>query len=551
MAVMIVDVPLSEWLPDRPDYSNVGLETALNVFAIDGGYRPILSKKAVRFYEKGENGNPPTDFNITGKILGIKRFDLQNEEPVVVFATSDNCLCMLYNGKIRKTDIKPAGQEYRSGKVSFEVFNNAIYAMTQAKPEALWVYDITKISFEDTQWKQAETGGEGDKAFDRRAPNAMHMAEFEDFLMIGNITEGENKYPTRVQWSAFNNAEQEWRTDSNKQSGYNDLKSKYGAITGIVSTDLPLVFQETAVHVVSYAPTIVARFSLISVDRGCIAPDSIVSVGKDVFFLSHDGFCVASGGSVSDISANKVWVYFQRQIGKNLDKQVQGAHDANSKSIVWNYTTKGKQRAQIIYNYSLNRWTHADVDADVFFEGIPKSLTELDTDFAADPDPIRAEELDKWMNTPGLDSWDSARFGSGVQRVLSCYKNPSENTGEGQWSNMDGETMRAEFGTGDFTVASFLSQGVQDRIASGTKSLVSEIRPHVSTVNPLIEAQVGGRDSSGVKRRFTDFIAQGTQGFCPVRIEARYISVNIVIPAGNDWVDATAFSVSFQPTGVA
>ncbi|MCA8835489.1 MAG: hypothetical protein K8953_10445, partial [Proteobacteria bacterium] len=412
------------------------------------------------------------------------------------------------------------------------------------------------ISFEDTQWKQAETGGVGDKAFDRRAPNAMHMAEFEDFLMIGNLTGNEalnhGVHPTRVQWSAFNSAEQEWRTDSNKQSGYNDLKSKYGAITGIVSTDLPLVFQETAVHVVSYAPTIVARFSLISVDRGCIAPDSIVSVGKDVFFLSHDGFCVASGGSVSDISANKVWVYFQKQIGKNLDKQVQGAHDANSKSIVWNYTTKGKQRAQIIYNYSLNRWTHADIDADVFFEGIPKSLTEFDTDFAADPtDPIRAEELDRDMSSPGLDSWDSARFGSGVQRVLSCYKNPSENTGEGQWSNMDGETMRAEFGTGDFTVASFLSQGVQDRIASGTKSLVSEIRPHVSTVNPLIEAQVGGRDSSGVKRRFTDFIAQGTQGFCPVRIEARYISVNIVIPAGNDWVDATAFSVSFQPTGVA
>src|SRR5262249_44786439 len=81
-----------------------------------------------------------------------------------------------------------------------------------------------------------------------------------------------------------------------------------GDITGFVGgEEYGLVFQEG--RIIRLVPTFdetVFDQQEISKDVGCMAPWSLASYGKQVFFLSNKGFMVTDGVSVEPIGSEKI-----------------------------------------------------------------------------------------------------------------------------------------------------------------------------------------------------------------------------------------------------
>ena len=96
--------------------------------------------------------------------------------------------------------------------------------------------------------------------------------------------------PTRIQWSSFNSPATTWAADRLTQAGYADLDPRFGPITALVGGRYPMVFQERGISLVQYVgPPTVWRVSVVSEDRGCIAPFSVATIGSQTYFLSGMG----------------------------------------------------------------------------------------------------------------------------------------------------------------------------------------------------------------------------------------------------------------------
>ncbi len=547
---MKAEIPLGEWLPDQPAYQNAGLVLCRNVFASAGGYRPIPAPVAQDF----------GDYEANGTILAIKRFDLPHGDPIIVFATSSpNCLCFLYNGAIKEQAIDLDGGDGEMKKPEFAMFNGAIFCITHGNAKSLYVLDTADDFTTDSDWRVSDTGDKEANADDiaNPAPHAEHIGVISNFLVLGNLHATEDgarkEYPTTLQWSAQGNANQPWITDTGRLSGISQpLPYQYGAITGLVDNRLPIVFQERAIHRINFLGELGFGFQLLSGATGCAASDSIVYGKEYVYFLSDDGFCRTDGSSISRISTQRVWRYFTDNLREGRTLFVQGAVDYQSESIIWNYDVAEGQKAQLIYNYTLDRWTHSNIQADWFFEGVPTTITMDMTDKSLGQAPD-GSYLDDNMDAQALDgedlpSLDDSRYESGTQRILSCYINPKGSVA-GSWNNMKGHNLEAFFETGDFTATAFFKSA---DLPQGSVSFITEIRPHVDTKNPVVWARIGGRDSLGQEKRKNPVAGatQGSHGYIPVVSEGRYVSVEMGVPEMADWKYATGFTVSFRLAGV-
>ena len=348
--------------------------------------------------------------------------------------------------------------------------------------------------------------------------------------MLANVKDR----PTRIVWSPYFNAQGQWASEDYQnrgtQTGYYDYEAKDGEITGLSSGDFNLVFQESAIYRLEYIglPSVFSS-QAISTNRGCAAPRSIVSIGQSVFFLAHDGFCVSNGADVQVLSHGRVWEYFQAQNQPAEFSLVQGVADTHSNSIIWNYTTRAGTKAQLIYNYAFDRWTHSTIQGDWIFEGLPRRITmsDDDPDFQNDGD----------MSAEGLPSFDDNKFKTQRTRVLSLWVNPATDGGVAEYRQLKGSPLTATFQTGDI------------QIEAGFLSFIREVMPHIDANEKCIVASITGKITLGGDAKTTDEVMQGEQGFISVINEGRYHSLLIKVPEGVSWRTAWGFSADYEKAG--
>lgn len=482
-----IEIPVRDWLPDRPSYQNPGCEVADNVIPTPGGFGPFAGLE--------QQGG-----TISAAVRGAEQFFTDDGASLICGGT-DGALFVRREDSVTET----AGYSALATEEKWDFcrFNSFVIA-TSVNNAPQYLNDLNVAS----GWQDLPGS----------PPSARRCDRVLDFVMMGDIDGARN----RIQWSSFNNPTGAWASDRLTQANFADLDPDGGPVQKIVGGRYATVFQRRAIQRLNYVgPPVVWQADVISVDRGTIAPFSVVDVGYFTFFLAQDGFYVTNGSSVDPIGTQRVnsW-FFDAADASRLDR-VQGVADWDNRCIVWTFNENSQTDYDrcIIYSWEENRWSTATLSVQSFV--------------AAPLDGVTLEGLD--ADNPSIDamslSLDDSSFVA-RSRVLGVF---SETAGANTYSTATGTPLAATWRTGDF------------QPAPHKRVFVSEATPVIDatdwdcTIDLRLKDNRNGLSTTGPK-------TTGWSGFAPVRGEGRLASLEIVKPAGT-WQDMSAVQVKFRQAG--
>jgi len=491
-----VEIPFGEWLPDVPDYKNPGCLTANNVIPSPGGYGPFLGAVA-----QGDS--------TAGTCLGAKHLFRTTGAAIVVGGTGTSLFSIVGGTLAATTGLTDIGADAYWSIAQFNAFviaagpNNNIKALT----------DIDS----DTTW--SDLAGS--------PPQAKVVARVGNFLMAANLP----SLPFSFQNSALNSPT-DWPTPGTadarqKSSGRGNLQFEYGEITGIAGDRYAMMFQQRAVSRIDFVgPPQVFQITPIEEARGCIAPQSIITVGFMTYFLAHDGFWATDGNQTFPIGTSKVNRWFFDNVSETDRFRTQGAIIWEKECIIWSFypadNATGFNR-QIIFSWAQNKWSTANLPVDWIVDNKvgATTLEDLDALFAT------LEDV-----TPNLDS----SFWGARSRVLSAFI--QDGAGNTEINLLNGTALEAEFETSD------------TEPKPGNRVAVKRIYPMVENADINTTAALVTREQKGGAPMTTAFAPINNAGFCPVNGSGRFVRTRTVIPAAASWDRAQGVMAAFRVTGM-
>jgi hypothetical protein len=340
-------------------------------------------------------------------------------------------------------------------------------------------------------------------------PQARYIMTIRDWVMVGNTFDGTNgQQPQRVQWCAIDDPTT-WPaegsvTEAQLLSGSQIIPGDQGWIMGMVGnlgTSDGAIFFERAIWRVVYqgSPTIFGFYPCEGV-RGTPAPKSLAQLGALVYYLGEDGFYAFDGSTSTPIGVDRVDKTFWANVNTSFLQNVIGAVDPLNRLVMWLYPSNGSPGgipdSLIVYNWALNKWGFAQVNADYIFRAITQgySLDSLDsTGYTLDTLPF------------SLDS----RVWTGGQVLMGAFT-PQHKLAyfTGSPANAMADTVEIEpFGS------------------SGKRAFLTSVRPMVDGGSPTV--QIGMRNRLIDLPTFTTASSIDDNGECPVRADARYLRARI------------------------
>lgn len=488
-------IPFGDWLPDQPDYQNPGLIKAEGVYPSAGGYSP--------FFAASGQGATTTE-----TVLGAEMY-LSTASNPQVFGGSSTRLFTLRSGTVTETTGYTAATRWQ-----FERFNDLVVAVSiENDPQYL-----TDVDTDDT-WS----------TLPGTPPRAAQVGKVDDFLVFGDLVDnadgGSVTAPNRVRWSAKNSPTTAWVTDRGELSGFRDLDPRYGRITAIVGGRYGLVFQERAIwRMVFVGAPIVFEFEPVSIDRGCVASDSAVTIGTDTFYLSQDGFSITNGAGAQPIGNSRVNEWFAENVDETVLSFTHGAVNWPARSIVWAFQTPGASRYsyQLIYNFVLDRWSYAVEQLDYLVKF-----------------KVSGETLGSLVGTyPTLGDASAFTLGSQEWKARDLVFGGFIESGSGsEFALFTGDTVAATFLTGD------------TQIEPGWRSEVSGVWPVLETTSGQVKTRVRTRSQQGGADTYTAATMKGADGFCPHKVDGWIHAAEVVVPATTVWNNAQGVIVRAKRTG--
>lgn len=346
-------------------------------------------------------------------------------------------------------------------------------------------------------------------------PKARTVAQVRDFLMLGSIVSGSNEYQYRVQWSAFNDIE-DWTVDpGGTQADYQDLEAQYGEVMAIVGGEYATIFQQRAITRMTYVgPPAIFQRDTVEINRGTIAPLSVIQIGNLIYYYSHDGFWAFNGAQSQRISGDQINRWVKNRISDSSAHDMRVDHDPDRRIIMWawpydpdglNRTTSG---LQLIFNYDSGQWSYnVDTDKRWWIVRAPPVVDYIDSgdDYIDD------------YNT--FTDTESAGFG----RTMSLNY-------DGEFwrlSSLDGGDTEATLETTKFTVNPGMRSFVNGGRVIGNIDSTSAITVAV-TSTPAYPTNTLSAEASAERYNHNSV----NDGFFAVRSEGRFHGVQVVWDGG-------------------
>lgn len=246
-------------------------------------------------------------------------------------------------------------------------------------------------------------------------PAGKYCGSINEHFVIAGIA----STPNQMQWSAIGNLDG-WTVGTNL-SGTKTF-AEGGHITGFVGGFADaVVFLENRIEKMVWTGSNPAfRFFPIAEDVGCVAPHSIVPVGRAVYFYSTRGWArlnVDSGG-IDLIGHDRVDQYFEDSVEPASIKLTVGGSDPLGKRIWFTWYSQGSTSAYadkgMGYDWGRDRWFPADglgASYIVAMGTAPYTLEQLDTLFGTNLDTDIPFSLDSSIlagNKPSLGLFNNA-----------------------------------------------------------------------------------------------------------------------------------------------
>jgi len=490
-----------EYLPDLPAIANAGLTTAKNTVTDSAGYSGISGLSNISAFT-ALSGRPRG---------GIAVVDPAGNP--YNFAGTDTKLYRMFGATFDAS--RTTGGGYNATEATrweFVSFGNVTIAVN---PNDDSQYYTLGTSTEFAQLGNATSS----------APRAAHAGVVGSFLMLGNTFDAVNGLAENaIHWSAiadpFN-----WPTlGSNSavavQSDRQVLEGDGGAVQAVATgSEVGAIFQERAIWRADYRGGDVV-FQLNKVDplRGLLIPGLAVPFGRQVFYLSEDGFYLFDYSVSQPIGRDRVNKTFLADLDSAYLDRVSAVADADNQRIWVSYpgagNTAGRPNKLLIYDWGLNRWSHGELEMELLVEAIGAGVTLDSAGTTDDPDAV---------DTAGLLSLDSRLAGYGV-RGLGAYDSSY------RLSDFTGTNLDAVLETG------------RREMTPGYRSMISSARPLVESVDPTI--QVAGISRSTAATNFGPPRPVDGNGSCSMRSDGRYHAFRVNLDGG--FTNAVGLDVNFQ-----
>lgn len=487
-------IPFGEWAPDLSDRVNPTAE-AKGCISAAGQYAPLPD---IQDY------SPDSETDAT--VLGSDTFYDEATVPHIFAGDASK----LYHLESRvATDRSIAGGYTVGASDTWQMaqFGNHVVAVTRNEnPQHFDLSASPIVAFADL------TGSP--------PSGATSVARVGDFLMMGKLF--------TAHWCAFNDVT-DWVPDPATQAGNQELDQERGEIMSIIGLDYAAIFQERGIRRASYVgPPVIFDFGqdYIEKARGCIARNAATPFGRVIYYAADDGFYAFDGQASVPIGHGKVDNYFTGRLNYNFRHKISVGIDYSRKLVAWACPMGSSQLPSelLIYSIQDRRWTHEEIDLEFLLDtpAEPFTVDNFDTLFPAD-------DLDGVI---APDDIDSAVFDDRRIRL-------------GAWQPGN---HRLGLFTGGARAATIETQEFEP--APGRRALVTEIWPLGDMAQSAVAASVGYRRAlPGEPIVFTGATAMNRAGFCPQRIDARFMRGRVMLGAGASWSRMEGIHATSTPTG--
>jgi hypothetical protein len=451
-------IPVDEWVPDMPAIGGSG--EALNVIPDAMGYRALpalatysgaLAARCQGFI--GAKSKAGVAYDIAGTAGGM--YQLNN---------------------VSWTDVTKGATTYSTSSGAFWEF-------------AQWGDQVLSVNGTNAP-QRLSLGASANVDLGGSPPVASHIAIVRNFVVLGNLASN----PQTVQWSGIE-AYDTWTGNQTNLADSQELVGEHGSVQRVVGGEYGLIFMERAIYRMTFAGLpYIFQFDKLGDPVGALAPQSVVSVGQQVWFLADSGFYVHNGVQAVPIGRGKVDRFFLSDLDESNVHRVFGAADPQNQIVMWIYpstqSTGGNADSAIIYNWALNKWSRAEINT-----------------------TILARFLSPGYTLDGLDS------------VSSSIDALPASLDDAAW--MGGRVAFAAFDH-SHRLSTFTGTALSATVDTKEIEPATNSRAHCTSVRPIVDggttvtSRVGYRNLPTEDPTYSGAVSVNTAGECPVRVNARY-----------------------------
>jgi hypothetical protein len=496
-----IALPIGEWLPDQPAFSNPGSALVSGVVPLtDQSYGPMPSFAAAS--------------------SGALNLRCQGALPV---KTSTGAILLFAGDAASLYDASATLSSFsnlsRTG--GYNLANDQFWSFAQYGDRifAAHVNDNLQSFLVGTDSTFSDVAA---------APRGRYAAVLKDFLVLLNTWDAAAGFqPQRAWWSAIGNP-LSWPTPGTiaaveVQSDNQDLyDGGFGGGTGVVgplgAADGALFFERGIYRMQYVGSPAVWDFQIAQGAKGCRAPASIVPFRNTVYYLSDDGFYAFDGATSRPIGAGKWDRWFLSQLDASNMARVQGVADPINRLIFWSVPTtssQGNSTILLAYNWQFDRASMIElsspVEALVPGVGFPSPLD-------SDPGTLDADPF----------TLDSA-FWAGGSPVLGAFDLTHT------LNYALGEALAATVETGE------------RQFFAGRRARVQSVRPMIDGGAPTVS--VGTRERTIDALSYGSAVAVNSLGECPQNVEGRYVRAKIALPANSGFSQIAGAEFTAVPRG--
>lgn len=484
-------LPVADFRPDISDINTAFTDSMINVIPAADSYIPMQEFRAV------------TD-PLPSEPLGAISVKTTSDESLVIVGTATDLFVLDNTTKTTWKKVTRDGGSYNASTDSrwdFAFFGHYIIAVN--KNDNPQVFDISSGGiFRDL-------GG--------NPPRAGIVKVWGDFVALMQLTD----FPSRIQWSGLNDIEM-W-TPGQKSSDYQDFPDG-GMVQSSNEATNPLIFLQSAIYLGTFiaGSDVVFSFKKVQDKRGAKSATAIASRGAYTFYIDEGGFFqIGTDGELKPIGFEKVDRTLFRRINSSNLASMYGVIDPFYNRVYWSFDFGGRGvlTDMLIYDWVLEKWTSANIDASLIVQIYSSGYTLEGLDSVS----IHLEQLPFSLDSK---AWQSQA------PLLGAF----------------GSDFRLGSFTGANKEAILSSQEIME--TDGTVQRLETINVIVDTDNLYLS--VGGRfrrNNSEPMVWSSEKIPSFVTGRIHARARFRFIKFKVRIPLGANWTHFKGFDVTTKGAG--